>query len=76
MIIKSGLLEVGDKLTIENCYGCNWFRITRVTKTLAMCKRPTDGFEFRFKREIGLCMAHPRRLFDTSKYTVEREVEK
>ncbi len=71
-VVKSGLLEVGDKLIIENCFGCNWFRITRVTKTLAISKRRSDGFEFRFKREIELSMAHPRRAFDTSKYTVER----
>ncbi len=74
VIVKSGLLEVGDKVIIENCFGCNWFRITRVTKTLAISKRRNDGFEHRFKRRISSDMSHPYIAYNQNEYTVEREI--
>ncbi len=70
--MKNELLEVGDKLHINTGCGVNWFKITRVTKTLAMSKRKSDGYEHVFKRKISLNMSHPRERWNTCTYTVER----
>lgn len=66
------LLVVGDKLNLETAFGINWYKITRVTKTLAFSKRESDGYEYKFKREIGVNMSHPYQQWNTVKYTVER----
>ena len=65
------LLQVGDKLHLETFMGANWYKITRVTKTLAISKRKSDGHEYKFKRHISCNMAQPYRQWNTVKYTVE-----
>ncbi len=47
----SGILEIGDVVIVENPLGRSEYEITRVTKTLALSKRPSDGFEHRFYRD-------------------------
>ena len=66
------LLEVGDKLHVTSVFGISWFKITRVTKTLAISKR-SDGYELRFKRVISHSMSHPSQQWDSNTYTVERK---
>lgn len=68
---EDNLLQVGDKLHLTTYMGANWYKITRVTKTLAMSKRK-DGYEYKFKRAISCNMAHPYQQWSTTKYTVER----
>jgi hypothetical protein len=72
MIITSGKLEVGDKLNTSTCFGINWYKITRTTKTLAMSKRESDGYEYKFKRAITGNMSHPTSQYNLTNYSVER----
>ena len=68
------LVEVGDLLITENCFGKSKYQITRITKTLAMSKRE-DGYEFKFKRQISGNMAHPYIEWSTTDYKVMRNGE-
>ena len=64
------LLEVGDKVVIENFLGRSVFPITRVTKTLALSKRESDGYEYKFKREISHNMSYPKDIWSNNTYNV------
>jgi hypothetical protein len=67
----SNLVNVGDMIKINSGLGISEYPITRVTKTLAMSKRD-DGYEHKFKREIGVSMAHPYQQWNTATYEVVR----
>jgi hypothetical protein len=66
----SKLINVGDTLVTETFMGDTYYKITRVTKSLAMSIRDSDGYEYKFKRLIGHDMAHPYSQYNTTKYTV------
>lgn len=66
----SELVDVGDIITTSNWAGSTAFLITRVTKTLAMSRRASDGYEHRFKRVISRDMSHPHHQYNTTKYEV------
>ena len=70
--IDSGLVEVGDFIRVENFMGISNLRVTRVTKTMSLCKRKKDGFEHRYTREIGLNMSKPYDTWNTNQYSVWR----
>ena len=53
------LINIGDTLLVDTRLSKNAYKITRVTKTLAMSKRESDGYEHVFKRVISCDMAHP-----------------
>lgn len=69
----TGLLCVGDTLIVDAGLVVHRYRITRVTKTLAKSMRPSDGYEYTFKREISNNMSHPYERWDTCNYSVERD---
>jgi hypothetical protein len=73
--VEEGLVEVGDILVIETALGKSKFPITRVTKTLSLSKRESDGHEHRFIRKIKWDMAYPRMEWNTNEYTVYRETD-
>lgn len=67
----SDLLEVGDIVVVENVYGKNEYKITRVTKTLALSRRESDGYEHRFYRGTEKKgAAYPKRRFDKNTYSI------
>jgi hypothetical protein len=69
----AGWVCVGDTIITSTCFGESRFLITRVTKTLAMSKRESDGYEYKFKRRISYDMAHPRERWSTTNYKVIKE---
>jgi len=65
------LLCVGDTLKTTNSLGGVYeYPITRVTKTLALSKRASDGYEYRFKRVKSFSMAHPYHEYNTTRYEI------
>ena len=67
----SGLLEIGDIVVVENCFVRNEFKITRVTKTLALSKRASDGYEHRFYRDTkNKGVAYYKHRFDQNTYSI------
>ena len=69
--MTSKLVNVGDTIITKTFMGKSRYPITRVTKTLAMSKRKTDGFEHKFKRQISHSMAHPYSQWNITEYMVE-----
>ena len=69
--MESKMVEIGDIIITKTCWGVNRFPVTRVTKTLAMSKRESDGYEHKFKRHISSDMAHPYVKWNTTIYSVE-----
>lgn len=73
----SNLLEVGDTVVVENCLVRSEYKITRVTKTLALSKRPSDGYEHRFYRDTkNKGVAYHKSRFDRNTYSVVKAVNK
>jgi hypothetical protein len=68
--MSNELVEVGDIIQTTTCMGTNDFPVTRVTKTLAMSKRKSDGYEHTFKRFISGRMCHPYQQWNTTEYNV------
>ena len=67
----SELVNIGDTIVVIGPLGNkNSYPVTRVTKTLAMSKRKSDGYEYRFKRVISWDMSHPYEEWNRIKYTV------
>ena len=65
------LLEVGDTVVVENVYGKHEYKITRATKTLALSKRESDGYEHRFHRDTKKRgVAYPKKRFDSNTYRI------
>ena len=65
------LVEVGDAIQIRTLFGQEKkYTITRVTKTLAISLRDSDGYEYKFKRLIGCDMAHPYQAWNRTEYKV------
>ncbi len=68
-------MEVGDIIQTTSFMGTNNFPVTRVTKTLAMSKRKSDGYEQKFKREISHDMSHPYQQWSTITFNVIKGVD-
>ena len=67
----SDLLEVGDIVVVENTLGKYEYKITRVTKTQALSKRPSDGYEHRFYRDTkNKSVAYHKSRFDKNTYSI------
>lgn len=67
----SDLLEVGDTVIVENALVRSKYKITRVTKTLALSKRPSDGYEHRFYRDTkNKGVAYNKSRFDQNTYSI------
>lgn len=67
----SDLLEVGDMVVVENTLGKYEYKITRVTKTQALSKRPSDGYEHRFYRDTkNKGVAYHKSRFDKNTYSI------
>jgi hypothetical protein len=65
------LLEVGDTVIVENALVTSKYKITRVTKTLALSKRPSDGYEHRFYRDTkNKGVAYYKDRFDQNTYSI------
>jgi len=65
------LVQVGDTIVTKTCLGGVYsYLVTRVTKTLAISKRESDGHEYKFKRLVGWDMSHPYEQWNTTKYEV------
>lgn len=75
IIVTEGLAEVGDIIFTHHRLGGSSFPVTRVTKTLAISKRESDGYERKFKRGISYDMRHPYEQWNTTPDTVTREIE-
>lgn len=70
---EENLVQVGDVVIVKNVFGTSRYPVTRITKTLAISKRETDGFEQKFKRQISHDMCHPYRQWNTNQYSVIRK---
>ena len=68
--MSNELVEKGDTVQATTFMGTSNYLITRVTKTLAMSKRKSDGYEYKFKRVISVDMKHPYEQWNTTKYSV------
>ena len=67
------LLEVGDIVVVENYLVKSEYKITRVTKTLALSKRPSDGYEHRFYRDTkNKGVAYHKHRHDQNTYSIIR----
>ena len=64
---KGELLSVGDFLETKHAFGGSRYKITRVTKTLALSKRE-DGFEHRFTRSVSFNMSKPCDVWSMTRY--------
>lgn len=69
--MSDNLVQVGDTIVVDNCFGVRKFTVTRVTKTLALCKLPI-GYEVKFQRNISNNMSYPRDIWNMTKYSVIR----
>lgn len=68
----SKLIEVGDSVVVDNGLTRHIYKITRVTKTLALSKRDDDGYEHRFNRDPSKGIAYPRERYSMTSYTIIR----
>lgn len=67
----SGLLEIGDIVIVENYLVRSEYKITRVTKTLALSKRASDGYEHRFYRDTkNKGVAYHKHRHDQNTYRI------
>ena len=67
----TGLLEVDDIVVVENSFGRYEYKITRVTKTLALSKRESDGYEYRFYRDVeNNGVAYPKSRSHQNRYSI------
>ena len=65
------LLEIGDIVVVGTMLGKSEYKITRVTKTLALSKRPSDGYEHRFYRDTkNKGVAYHKSRFDQTTYSI------
>ncbi len=66
------LLEIGDKVVVENGLTKSVYVITRVTKTQALSKRESDGYEHRFHRDTKKKkgVAYHKSRFDQNTYRI------
>lgn len=76
--MEKRLLEVGDKILIENWMNKYILTITRVTKTKAVAKvirKDGSSYEYTFKREVnnGWVSPKPHINFDATKRTLITE---
>lgn len=68
------LLEIGDIVVVENCLVRSKYKITRVTKTLALSKRESDGYEHRFYRDTkNKGVAYHKGRFDPNTYSIIKD---
>ena len=72
--VKYGeMINVGDIIIVKTCLGDNEFKVTRVTKTLAISKSPS-GVENKFKRVFDCNISHPYSQ-NTNSYLALRAVK-
>lgn len=64
------MVEVNDTVVVSTVFGYKQFKITRVTKKLAVSKRES-GYEHKFKRVVSFNMSHPHQE-STNSYMVLR----
>jgi len=64
------MVDIGDTIKTETYLGVHEYVITRVTKTLAMSLRESDGYEYKFRRVISDNMRHPYFAHDNTSYEV------
>ena len=68
------LLEVGDTVIVENAFVKSKYKITRVTKTLALSRLNSEGSERRFYRDTKKKgVAYPKRKFDKNTYSIIKD---
>ena len=68
----SKLIEVGDSVLVDNGLSRHVYKITRVTKTLALSKRADDGYEHRFNRDPSKGISYPRERRGMTRYSIIR----
>lgn len=65
------LLEIGDIVVVSNAFRRYEYKITRVTKTQALSKRKSDGYEHRFYRDTkNKGVAYHKSGFDQNTYSI------
>ena len=67
------LVEVGDILVIDTALNVQKYKITRVTKTQCISKRPDDGYEHKFRRRVQFDRRLNAGTWNTSNFTVWRD---
>ena len=72
--MSAELVQVGDTITTDTGVSTHDYLITRVTKTLALSKRKSDGYEYKFKRVISGNMSHPYYMWSRTRYKVKSKV--
>lgn len=72
LLKMSKLIEVGDTLIADTGLTRYRYKITRVTKTLALSKRADDGYEHRFYRDASRGFTYPQTPRCLTKYTLIR----
>lgn len=82
--LKEGeLLDVNDYIIVRSILGKRKYKVTRITKTLAICKydrstekNPNDFIDIRFKRRYGFYFGfYPSDTWDKNDYKVYRKEE-
>lgn len=79
---ENELLEINDFVVVQSILGRRQYKITRLTKTLAVCKcnrstkeRPNDFIDIRFNKRYGFGFGfYPRDTWDSNAYRVYRKV--
>jgi hypothetical protein len=72
---KDSVIEVGDLITYRNTFGINKQVVSRVTKTMAIC-RINDRYDMKFKRIYDFYFAIvPRPDWDNNEYKAYRKLE-
>ena len=67
----SELLEIGDTVIVTTPFDIFEYKITRVTKTQALSRRPSDGYEHRFYRDTeNKGIPYHKSRFDQNFYSI------
>lgn len=66
------LVQVGDTIVVDTGLGVHHYPVTRVTKTLALSLRESDGYEHRFQRVISSDMNYPKVKWNQQRFRVIR----
>lgn len=71
--MNKNLINIGDIVIAENFLGVTKYTITRVTKCFAFSKRESDGYEYKFNRDIRKGVKYPYNRFSQTNYKVRRK---
>ena len=66
-------LEIGDIIQSKSFVGIFQMKVSRVTKTKAVCKR-SDGIEISYKRQVGINMSYPNESWSAIDYICFRPI--